>query len=545
VSAKQSRIPLAALACCVSFASLTVTVPSLEAQGVQTTMLDYATGSEFEDYLRALQVAGLTQLYPWSIRAFSPREIKKLASADTAGPWRLATALNLRRAAVGPVTAGAIFNSAYPYGINDGPVWAGRGLTGSVSAGAAGIIGPFSITLAPLAFWAQNTAFPLLKGNLPAPDRYQNTIGTGSADFPERFGDKPYSRIDLGNSSVRFDSKAITAGVSSANEWIGPATEYPFLLGTNAPGFPHIFAGTGEPWNLWIARVHARVAWGKLYQSAYSPVTGTTRYTSATMPGTERLATYLTFVLLPRGIPGLELGASRFLHVPYRAGEPSADFWRKPFKVFFLRNEYAGGDSAGADNQLASAFFRWVFPKSGFEVYGERGYEDQFYDIRDLIQRPDHEREYMLGAQKVLNRRDSFFDVIKAELINFQYPSASVYRHVTLRQGHTNRGQLLAAGVGAGTGAASTLSWTRYTSAGRTTATFRRIVRADEGEYLLTGITNPRSSDVIIAAGLERMRIGKRADFGVKAEAMDDLNRNFSSDVPNLNLQFTARLKHW
>ncbi len=525
------------------FLSVTVVPSSALAQVRSTTMLDYATGSESEDYLRALQVAGLTGLYPFSIRGFSQREVRRLAGADSIGPWRLARHLDLSRATVGPITARATFNSGYPYGNNDGPVWAGRGLTTSLSGGGAVVLGPVSLVIAPLAFRAENSAFALLNNRRPDAQRFLSGIGTGYVDFPQKFGDKPYSRLDPGNSAIRFDSKAVTFGASTANEWIGPATEYPFLLGNSAPGFPHIFVGTGEPVNLWLARVYARVAWGKLSQSDYSPLGGTVHYTSRSDPGTVRLATYVTLAAMPRGVPGLELGVGRFLHVPYRSDEPSAAFWRKPFKVFLLKNEYAAGDTTGADNQLASAFFRWVLPKSGVEVYGERGYEDQFYDIRDLIQRPDHEREYMLGFQKTLFRADSSLDVIKGELINYQFPAGSVYLHNQLFQGHTNRGQLLGSGIGVQTAAASSLSWTRYTNAGRTIATFRRIVRADEGQYLITSKVDPRSSDVIIAAGFERMRFGRRMDVGAKVEAMQDFNRNFAKDAANINLQLMARLR--
>ncbi len=505
-------------------------------------MLDFATGSEFEDYLRALQVAELTGPYPWSIRGFSPREIERLVAADTTGPWRLATRSKQAHIAIGTLTTRATFNSGYPYGSNDGPVWAGRGLTTSITLGIAGSAGPLSFTLAPLAFRASNRPFALLNTGFIGRLRFANGIEPGYIDFPQRFGDQPYSRLDLGASAIRFDSKLLSLGVSTANEWIGPATEYPFLLGTNAAGFPHVFAGTGEPLNLGVARIHIRFAWGKLDQSDFSPVTGSTHFSSRDESGTVRLATYATAIMLPAGIPGLELGIARFIHVPYRPGEPRGDFWKKPLKIVFLKNEYAQGDTAGFDNQLASAFFRWVFPHSGFEVFGERGYEDQFYDFRDLIQRPDHEREYMLGFQKTLNARPGSLDILKGELINYQYPAGSIYLHRPLFQGHTNRGQLLGAGAGVQTAAASTLSWTRYSSDDRTTVTLRRIVRADEGQYLTTGVVDPRSSDVIIAGGLERMRFGQRLDVGAKLEAMQDFNRNFSADVPNLNLQLTARL---
>ena len=61
------------------------------------------------------------------------------------------------------------------------------------------------------------------------------------------------------------------------------------------------------------------------------------------------------------------------------------------------------------------------------------------------------------------------------------------------------------------------------------------------GDFYLTGEVDPRGSDVLVAAALERMRYGTRVDFGAKIEAMDELNRNFVRDVGNLNLQLTAR----
>ncbi|CAN5320545.1 hypothetical protein BH20GEM2_BH20GEM2_21230 [soil metagenome] len=44
-------------------------------------------GDELERYLRVLQVAGQAELYPWSIRGFSPAEIDRLAPATSEHPW--------------------------------------------------------------------------------------------------------------------------------------------------------------------------------------------------------------------------------------------------------------------------------------------------------------------------------------------------------------------------------------------------------------------------------------------------------------------------
>ena len=528
-------------------------------------MTDMTTGGDYEDYLRVLQVAGIAPLYPWSIRGFSSHEIGPLAAADSAGPWKLQGRYRSSTINAGAVSVGSIFNSAYPYGSNDGPVWAGRGLTVSASGGVSGGYGPFSFRIAPVAFFATNGEFPLLISGKTGPEAYNHATYGNSVDLPQRFGDEAYSRVDPGQSEVRLHTRWATGGFSTGNQWIGPATEYPFLLGNNAPGFPHIFVGTGNPANIWIAKVHARVMWGKLFQSDFGPVTGG-KYFTGDQTGTERLTTSATFVVQPRGVPGLEVGLSRFFHVPYTRGEPTEKFWSKPFKVLFLKNEYAAGDTAGLDNQLASLFFRWTFPASGFEVYGERGYEDQFFDARDFLQDIDHEREYMLGFQKTVRRRSRAIDVFKGELVNYQVPTLgririenAVYLHSPLRQGHTNRGQLLGSNAGVAAGAASTISWKRYTGSGRTGVSFKRIIRDQLGNYrdqLLTlgeaetipgeeDIPASKRTDVIVSLGFERMQFTRYGDVGARLEVMQNYNRNYAENVPNLNLQLLARLRAW
>lgn len=548
----------AAVVICLSVAPVQNIFAQQAPQQSRVTMLDFSAGSEMEDYLRVMQIAGKVPLYPWSIRAFSRREITRLATADSTGPWKLRDRFNTSPVTAGPLRLGATFNTSYPYGANDGPVWAGRGLTSIVSGGFAAGVGPISMAIDPLAFRANNTAFDLLPNGLSGPQAFNHGTNSTIVDYPQRFGDKPYSRVDPGNSSVRFDSHFLTFGASTANEWIGPATENPYILGNNAPGFPHLFLGTGEPLSIWIGQIHARVMWGRLYQSDYSPVTGSTRFTYDTARGriisggTIRLTTSGELVFLPRGLPGLEVGAARFFHVPNTVDAPNSAFWRKAVRVLFLKNEQAQGDIGGFDNQEASIFFRWAFPHAGLEVFGERGFEDQFYDIRDLILNPDHEREYMLGFQKILRTSPNRIDILRLEVVNYQESSVArnrgeggIYLHSTLTQGHTNRGQLLGASAGVGFAAASTIAWTRYSSSTRTTATLRRIVRDQRSDFQVSGVIDPHGSDVLVATGLERMRLGRRLDFGAKVEAMQEFNRNFSKDVPNLNVQLYTRLHSW
>jgi hypothetical protein len=546
-------------------AVLVATASRTDAQPRSATMIDMSVGSDLEDYLRVLQVADIAPPYPWSIRGFAPAEASALVAADSTGPWSLAGRFRSGLLDPGAVTTNSVFNSAYAYGANDGPVWAGKGLTVSATGGVSGRYGPLSFTLAPIAFYAMNSGFPILASGKTGNQAYNHATYGNSVDLPQRFGDAAYSRIDPGNSEIRIHTRFATAGVSTANQWIGPATEYPFLLGNNAPGFPHLFVGTGNPLNLWFAKLHSRVMWGKLYQSDFGPVTGG-KYFTVAETGTERLTTSATFVLQPRGVPGLEFGLGRYFHVPYTRSEPTGKFWSKPFKVLFLKNEYAAGDTAGYDNQLATLFFRWNFPKSGFEIYGERGYEDQFYDKRDFLQDIDHEREYMLGFQKTLKTGTRSLDVLKAEIVNYQVPTLgrvrienAVYLHSPLRQGHTNRGQLLGVSAGVAAAAASNFSWKRYTPSGRMGINLRRIVRDQIGDYRerlielveadpLPGeseIPDHRKTDVLVALGFERMQFTRYGEIGGRLEMMQNYNRNYSENVANVNLQLMARLRAW
>jgi hypothetical protein len=45
--------------------------------------------------------------------------------------------------------------------------------------------------------------------------------------------------------------------------------------------------------------------------------------------------------------------------------------------------------------------------------------------------------------------------------------------------------------------------------------------------------------------GVERMQFTRFFDFGAKLEAMENYNRNFSSNVANLNLQLMGRVRAW
>jgi hypothetical protein len=504
-------------------------------------------GTETESYLRALDLTDTSSDASWTIRPLSPGQGKRLARSLGADPWH--ARLTGFAVSGSPFHFGFLspsvsvrYNSQFPYGSNDAAIWAGRGATIAAQAGVYADLGPISVRLMPIFFRAENTSFPLAFSALPC-GCGEPTYG-GVVDRPQRFGTQPYQRLDPGQSTIRLDALGFAAGLTTANEGWGPVAEYPFLLGNNAPGFPHVFLGTSQPLPIFVGKAQVRVIYGRLDQSSYSPAVGSKFYTSRLETGRIRFASGLIATFQPRGFDGLEIGGSRFIHSVWpRSGIPS-NYLRKPLQAFLKKN-LPGIDQqvAGTDNQLASFFARWAFRESGMEVYGEYGREDNSYDLRDFVQEPDHQRAYSLGLAKTFSRQSSQFNVLRIELINFQLPplattgrgEGSIYVHSPTRQGHTNRGQLLGADVGVGAAAGSTVRWDHYSSGGRWGLFWRRDVRQETSDPTLKLPSTPQTSDVLHALGFERLKFTRRFDVTTSLTLMRDLSRDLSNSRFNAN----------
>lgn len=505
-------------------------------------------GSELENYLRFLQIDGTSELYPWSVRGFSSREVERLLPRQSPHPWaerydlQPDTSNGLYLDLIRPQTQ-LIFNSAFPYGANNGAIWAGRGLTTVLQVGFAARYGPVSLVVAPVAFRAENAAFEMVPNGREGRLLYADSRMPDYIDLPQRFGDAPYMRPDPGQSTLRVDLPAVAAGISTANQHWGPASEHPILLGNNAPGYLHGFLGTSSPLDIWLGQVHGRLVWGQLEQSEYSPVDGL---------DSRRFMSGLVGVFTPRGVPGLELGAARFFHELWPEEGLSFDELVKPVEGFWkagLRDtEVLPEDpKTSRDNQLASVFFRWVFPASGAEVYGEYGREDHSWNRRDFLLEPDHSGGYMLGLRKVWRRSPREFVALRGETLNLQISHIArvrnqwpFYVHGWTRQGHTHRGQVLGSAAGYG-GAGSILAIDRYHPGGRWTLAWTRTVRADRGDLSGAPALDPKGLDVIHTLGAETLFFVGRFDVTAGLTGGYNLNRNFTTDAFNLNAVLGVR----
>lgn len=515
--------------------------PPAAAQVARDSATNWLTsaGSEGERYLLAMQVTGQAPPTLGSIRPFSNRQARAMTPSGGSDPWAARFGARPARApwfaAIQP-EIGGIVNTTFPFGLNDGPIWAGRGVTVQAMAGVQGSIGPLEFSLAPRIFRAQNAAFAIVPNRLGEPSVFADQESPTTIDLPQRFGDGAYQRLDPGQSWVQLGALGLSVGASTANEAWGPAVERPFLLGTNAAGFAHLFAGTDGPVSLGPLTVSIRLIAGRLDQSPYSPVIGNPRRYLTGLIGAVRL----------RQIPGLEIGSGRlFENVWPDSGVTVWDllspFLHNPLKE--RRAQAIGNGGEEPDNQLASLFARWIFPASGVAVYGELGREDNSYDLRDLLMEPDHSMTFMVGMQRAWVRPQGETLLLRAELLNSAVShlvrvrnEAPPYIHTPVRQGHTQLGQLLGAPDGYG-GGGTTVALDWFTRTGRRTITWRRMLR-EPGD----STTTPR--DVMHAVTADWLLFRPRVDLMPEATIVYNLNRNQRGDAINLRVALTG-VVHW
>jgi hypothetical protein len=241
------------------------------------------------------------------------------------------------------------------------------------------------------------------------------------------------------------------------------------------------------------------------------------------------------------------VGAARFIESLWPQSGIPRSYLTKPFQNFLKKslrehNAHSVSDTEGSDNQLLSVFARWMLPHSGAEIYTEFGREDHAYDFRDLVSEPDHTRSYMLGARKVLTHRADVVSAVRAEIINYQLPTTArhrdeggIYVHTLLRQGHTQRGQMLGAPLGPGASAGGILAYDRFDPKGKLTVTYSRIVQQEAGRFYLTGLQNESAIDVTHSLGAERLILRGPMDITIGLTVSENFNRNFANDALNVS----------
>lgn len=402
----------------------------------------------YSDLRRVAQLAGAAPLAPEVL--LRPSAERRLLACRTAltDPWLRTTPSQPTRPTLSllPVTLRGELNTAYPVDRNNGALWAGRGLSTALSAGAELRWGPLSAAIAPQLIYQQNRDFEMVDTTFPGSSPYVYPWHGSTIDWPLRFGPDPFWTTDLGQSYARLDALGFAAGISNENLWWGPARRYPIIMSSVAPGFQHLFLGTSRPLDIAIGRLEAQAIWGRLQES---------RYFDENSQNDRRLFSGYALDFEPRWTPGLYLGITRvYVATIPPQGLPTNEY----FAFLDLPLDKQFGNRPG--NGLGSLFARWALPESGFEVYVEWAREDYSVDLAEFLSEPDHSQAYTLGLQKVWTRQNRWIrfgweQIHLQEAITFRSYRGNVtyYVHGRVRQGYTHRGQLLGAYIGPGSDA--------------------------------------------------------------------------------------------
>lgn len=414
--------------------------------------------SDTENYYDFLALQGLAERPYLNYRTLSDSKWEIVEGADH--PWKdslkdpvreLSDSVRFR--IYGPELFTS-YNSAAPYGQNDGVLWQGRGFNSSISAGARLEAYGLELTFKPTVAYSQNLAFDLVKPAYSG-DAYSEKAeeygyyGVKSIDAPQRFGDDPFFDYSWGDSEIRYTWKSLTAGFGTQLIWLGPAKINPIIHSNNAPPYPKFDIGLRKTsivlpkLDWYLGDIETRLWWGYLSESDWFDNDN---------GNDHNMISGLTVAYAPPVFEGLTLFANR----TYLAKLGKENFSTIP-SLFFIDTRFQGDTDVW--DQRASLGFDYHVASGWIEVYGEAGINDYGISADGYVRYPFHSMVYMSGFKKAVSL--PFRYIQQGELIvewsnleisqdfQFQWPS-TFYAHHQITQGYTNQGQWLGSGNGTG-----------------------------------------------------------------------------------------------
>jgi hypothetical protein len=413
-------------------------------------------GGPSEDRLRIEQLQGDRATGGFLLRSPSTLLARSGPGPDSGRPLRLTTrwlAPELR----------TVWNSELPFSLNEGPLWAGRGVSGRLTGGVHARWRALTLILAPQLVAWENADFQTTSYPEPDGERIRHRYASPfhypphSVDLPQRPGEAGGFAVDPGQSSltVRFDRVAF--GLATENLWWGPGVRNSLLMSAQAPGIPHLFVETPRAVQTPLGALRARWVLGRLTESEYFDFDPANDH---------RSLSGLVLEFTPSFDPGLSLGVARSVVAP--SGSLPVDAALDVFRNVG-RPAQQPGDTllAPGPDQLFSVFARWVFPSVGFEVYGEWGRQEQPASLRDFLQLPQHSRAYTVGLQYVRSAGEGKLLRLQSEITSLE-PSQSFrvreigewYASRRVPQGYTHRGRVIGAAIGpSGSSQWAALDW--------------------------------------------------------------------------------------
>lgn len=352
------------------------------------------------------------------------------------------------------------YNTASPYGQNDGALWQGKGYNTSFTAGARLEAYGFELTLKPQLSFSENREFEFIAPNYSAVDSNGNATiyngkaskygyyGVQSIDAPQRFGDSSFWTFDFGDTELRYSWKTFTTGFGTQTIWLGPAQLNPIIHSNNAASYPKIDIGLRKTslyvphFNWYLGDFELRGWWGKLTESDYFDNDDS---------NDNNLISGLAAAYSFSGIfKGFTIGFNRTMLSKWNS--------INSYGLFRIYVPRMNGGSDEADQRF-SFTFDYLLPSAGLDIYLEWARNDFSPNMDYIIRYPFHTQGWTFGTQKAFNFNSNYGLKILLELTYLECSAdydrlinwySTFYSHGEILQGYTNRGQWLGAGVGTG-----------------------------------------------------------------------------------------------
>ena len=276
-----------------------------------------------------------------------------------------------------------------------------------------------------------------------------------------------------GQSMVRLKAGkffAVTAGTQQL--WWGPAVFNSLMMSNNAPGFPHLSLHTYKPLQLPIGTIEFQLIGGQLQNRLNWPMENFNgQPIERVLPGNTGKKRYFSgfnFAFQPIFMPGFTMGINRmfqyYLSDKDRMGNAVQTY--VPVLTSIFKNKAGGNNGLDEDarnrDQLINIFARYLFREHHLEVYGEFGWNDHKYNLRDLASNPDHAAAYNIGLRKVIPVKPKLFYTIETEITQMAPTNSDIargsgnwYVHSGVREGYTHMGQIIGGGVAPGDNSAT------------------------------------------------------------------------------------------
>ena len=357
-----------------------------------------------------------------------------------------------------------IANSAVPFSMNDGALWAGRGVSTRVEGGVALRRGRVHVVFAPELWLTTNAAFShnrdpqkFFTPSPPEPrygDGYADPwyVQPYSADLPWRFGRVPMGRITPGQSGVWVDAAAVQVGATTENVWWGPGLRDAIVMSDNAAGIPRLELRSAHPLRTGIGELEWRWFVGALSES---------QFFDTTKANDVRSIAAAAVAWRPAFAPTLTVGATRAVYGTASGYGDVPIRWLDVFRATGHPADRALNDSSltpGGRDQVFSLFARWVFPDDGFEAYTEWARQEFPTSLHDFLASPSQSHGYTLGLQyrkpvpagaRTFRVQAEFTTLEQSETFRDR-PVGVFYTSRRVIQGYTQLGQPIGAAIGPG-----------------------------------------------------------------------------------------------